>query len=266
MAIFSSIFIGLYGAVIVYQERSFQRGLAYVIAMVSEFDGYTNDWLYLHEGSFIPKPRYQKRTSPYFDTCNHTTGGRDISSVIKVAPPVLVENMSPSRSVGATINEVKIVQVWGNMMRLKELRGKELLDANLITVADLYDWLNAKDSEEGAVIGIGLPSYSLHYMIVNSIRAGSAGIVILDDLEINDLNRPQDKLVDWFHQPAMVLKEQIRGIEENQSKYLEKFLLFAGNRKRMEAWDNGSMIPQNAVKAAQLEGIARRYGLNMLFV
>lgn len=149
-------------------------------------------------------------------------------------------------------------------MRSKELRGKELLDAKLITVADLYDWLNAKNIEEGVVIGIGLPSYSFYYMIANSIRAGSAGIIILDDLEINDLNRPQDKLVDWFHQPVMVLKEQIRGIEEKELKYLEKYLLFGGNRKRMETWDNGSMIPQNAVKAAQLEGIARRYGLNML--
>lgn len=36
------------------------------------------------------------------------------------------------------------MQVWDNMMRFKELLGKELLDANLITVADLYDWLNAK--------------------------------------------------------------------------------------------------------------------------
>ncbi|KAK1383294.1 Cyclin-dependent kinase inhibitor 1-like [Heracleum sosnowskyi] len=254
-AILSSIFIGLYGTVIVYQERSFQRGLAYIIAMVSEFDEYTNDWLYLREGSIIPKPRYRKRTSPYSDPSNHTIS---IGSVIKEAPPVLMENMSPFRSVGETINEVKMVQVWGNIMRSKELRGKELLDANLITVADLYDWLNAKNSEEGAIIGIGLPSYCFYYMIVNSIRAGSAGIMILDDLVVNDQNRPQDKLVDWFYQPVMVLKEQIRGIEENELKYLEKYLLFGADPNRMMAWDNGSSIPQDAVKVAQLGGIARR--------
>lgn len=81
MAIFTSIFIGLYGSIIVYQvmdkgftsvfilqllfiyqsiiismqERSFRRGIAYVIAMVAEFDEYTNDWLYLREGSILPK-------------------------------------------------------------------------------------------------------------------------------------------------------------------------------------------------------------------
>lgn len=94
LAIVSSIFIGLYGSVVVYQvlcvvtlswfilyayemccccsiclcwnlityefyfliqERSFKRGVAFVVAMVSEFDEYTNDWLYLREGSILPK-------------------------------------------------------------------------------------------------------------------------------------------------------------------------------------------------------------------
>ncbi|KAF5463808.1 hypothetical protein F2P56_013940 [Juglans regia] len=54
LAVFSSFFIGLYASVIVYQERSFRRGVAYVIAMVAEFDEYTNDWLYLREGTILP--------------------------------------------------------------------------------------------------------------------------------------------------------------------------------------------------------------------
>jgi hypothetical protein len=37
------------------QERSFQRGVSYVVAMVAEFDEYTNDWLYLREGTVLPK-------------------------------------------------------------------------------------------------------------------------------------------------------------------------------------------------------------------
>ncbi|KAF2295211.1 hypothetical protein GH714_032152 [Hevea brasiliensis] len=68
ITIFSSIFVGLYASVIVYQERSFRRGIAYVIAMVAEFDEYTNDGLYLREGSCLPKitlvtarPRYRKK-------------------------------------------------------------------------------------------------------------------------------------------------------------------------------------------------------------
>lgn len=55
LAIVSSIFIGLYRSIIVYQENSFKKGVAYVIAVVAEFDEYTNDWLYLREGSILPK-------------------------------------------------------------------------------------------------------------------------------------------------------------------------------------------------------------------
>ncbi|KAH7282972.1 hypothetical protein KP509_35G054600 [Ceratopteris richardii] len=53
-AILSSIFIGSYAAVIVYQESSIQNGLAYIVAAVAEFDEYTNDLLYLQEGSWLP--------------------------------------------------------------------------------------------------------------------------------------------------------------------------------------------------------------------
>lgn len=37
------------------QENSFRRGVSYVVAMVAEFDEYTNDWLYLREGTILPK-------------------------------------------------------------------------------------------------------------------------------------------------------------------------------------------------------------------
>jgi hypothetical protein len=37
------------------QEKSFRRGVSYVVTMVAEFDEYTNDWLYLREGTILPK-------------------------------------------------------------------------------------------------------------------------------------------------------------------------------------------------------------------
>lgn len=40
------------------QEKSFRRGVSYVVAMVAEFDEYTNDWLYLREGTILPKYYY----------------------------------------------------------------------------------------------------------------------------------------------------------------------------------------------------------------
>ncbi|XP_019162009.1 PREDICTED: uncharacterized protein LOC109158577 [Ipomoea nil] len=116
MAIFSSFFIGVYGAVVVYQERSFRRGVAYVIAMVAEFDEYTNDWLYLREGSVLPKPKYRKKKvseQTKFSTMrrNRSIQGK-LNAVFSEAPAMLVPSLTASRSIREAIQEVKMVQVF----------------------------------------------------------------------------------------------------------------------------------------------------------
>ncbi|CAL0312802.1 unnamed protein product [Lupinus luteus] len=255
MAIFSSIFVGLYASIIVYQERSFRRGLAYVIAMVAEFDEYTNDWLYLREGTFFPKPQYRKKKVSQSSVKGNSVAGS------RVDPPVMfITGLAPSRSVRETIHEVKMVQIWGNMMKICEIRGKELLDANVLTHDDLCEWLRGKNSNEAAIISVGLPCYSLLQTLLFSIKANSSGLLLLEDFEITYFNRPKDKLLDWFFNPVMVLKEQIRAInlEEGEVRYLEKVVLFGSNKQRLEAWDNGSFVLPEGLKAAQIEGICRR--------
>ncbi|KAJ8546149.1 hypothetical protein K7X08_018732 [Anisodus acutangulus] len=231
MAIFSSFFIGLYGAVIVYQERSFQRGVAFVVAMVVEFDEYTNDWLYLREGSILPKPHYRKNRGSSLSAHSVKRNGsvqNRLNSIFAEAPAMLVPSLTSSRSVREAIQEVKMVQVWQNMMRSCELRGKELLDAKVTTLGDLDDWLKAKHGLDVAVINVGLP--------------------------------PQDRLLDWFFQPVMVLKEQIRvlSLEESEMRFLEKVVLLESNSERFKSWENGSMAPQDSLRAAQIGGISRR--------
>ncbi|KAK3015772.1 LOW QUALITY PROTEIN: hypothetical protein RJ639_005427 [Escallonia herrerae] len=263
MAVFSSFFIGLYSSVVVYQERSLRHGVAFVIAMVAEFDEYTNDWLYLREGSILPKPQYRKKkvsdSSEFSVGRNHSVEG-SVSSVLREGPTRIMPSLTSSRSVREAIREVKMVQVWENMMRACELRGKELLDSNIITSADLNDWLKAKNRDEASIIGVGLPCYSFFQNLLFSIKAGSDGLLLLDNLEITYLNRPQGKLMDWFFQPIMVLKEQIKVIqlEESETKFLEKVILFGSNTQRMGAWHNGSLTPQDTIRAAQMEGIIRR--------
>ncbi|PHT56914.1 hypothetical protein CQW23_05400 [Capsicum baccatum] len=263
MAVFSSFFIGLYGAVIVYQERSFQRGVAFVVAMVAEFDEYTNDWLYLREGSILPKPHYRNKkgssTSEYSVKRNGSVQGR-LNSIFAEAPAMLVPSLTSSRSVREAIQEVKMVQVWQNMMKACEIRGKELLDAKVIIPSDLDDWLKAKHGLDVAVVNAGLPCYTFLQIIFYSIKAGSDGLFLLEDLEITHLNRPQDRLLDWFFQPVLVLKEQIRvlNLEEGEMRFLEKVVLFGSNSDRFKAWENGSVVPQDSLRTAQIEGISRR--------
>ncbi|KAL7603415.1 hypothetical protein Lser_V15G20176 [Lactuca serriola] len=267
LAIVSSIFIGLYGSAVVYQERSFKRGVAYVIAMVAEFDEYTNDWLYLREGSVFPKPKYRKkRVLPHSTEVSISVGGSRSSDGKQnggpmQAPPIMtMPTLSSSRSVREAIREVKMVQVWENLMRVCEMSGKELLDANVISPNELYDWLNPKKGNPCPIIGTGLPCYAFFQNLLRSIKHGSEGLVLLDGLEITHLNRPQDRVLDWFFHPIMVLKEQIRVLQltEGEIRYLEKIILFGTDPKRMESWDNGSFEPEDAVRVAQIQGISRR--------
>ncbi|XVF15572.1 hypothetical protein REPUB_Repub09cG0165900 [Reevesia pubescens] len=258
-AIFSSFFIGLYGSIIVYQERSFRRGVAYVIAMIAEFDEYTNDWLYLREGTIFPRPRYRKKIGPEPEYSVGRLGGR-FSSTSGEAPAMLMPSLVHSVSVREAIQEVKMVQIWTNIMTSCEISGKELLDGDIITPIDLCEWLKAKSGNEATIIGVGFPSYCFLKTLLNSIGSGSNGLLLLDGVEINHLNRPKDKLLDWFFNPIMVLKEQIRVIKlgDNEVRLLEKLVLFGSNTGRMDAWDNGSSVPQDSLRSAQIEGISRR--------
>lgn len=146
------------------------------------------------------------------------------------------------------------------MMKSCEIRGKELLDAKVITPNDLDDWLKGKHGVDVAVINVGLACYTFLQIIFYSIKAGSDGLFLLEDLEITQLNRPQDRLLDWFFQPVMVLKEQIRvlSLEDGEMRFLEKVVLFESNSERFKAWENGSVAPQESLRAAQIEGISRR--------
>ncbi|GAB4846994.1 hypothetical protein Ancab_026006 [Ancistrocladus abbreviatus] len=261
LAIFSSFFVAMYGSVIAYQERSFRRGIAFVIAMVAEFDEYTNDLLYLREGTILPKPRYSRKTISNSSELqeNHPHSGR-FSSVPIQAASIFMPGLAPSRSVRETIQEVKMVQVWENLMRSCEARGKELLDANVITIADMGEWLKVKGDNEAAIIGVGLPSYACLYTLLRSIKTGTNGLLLLDDVVITHENRPQDRLLDWFFQPLMLLKEHIRALKlsEDEICYVQKVVLFGSNIQRMEAWQNGGCLPQDPLRAAQVQGICRR--------
>ncbi|KAH9623604.1 hypothetical protein KSS87_005763 [Heliosperma pusillum] len=262
LAIFTSVVVGLYGSVVVYQEKSFKRGLAYIIAQVAEFDEYTNDWLYLREGTLLPKPRYRKKS---VQSSESTVGanrvrGEKSDSVAPEGPSLIIPNIGHSRSVRETIQDVKMVQVWGHMMQTCESRARELIDANVITSNDLCEWLKAKQSHDSPIVGVGLPSYSFLQTLVRSNQVGTNGVILFDDVIVTHENRPQDRLFDWFFQPVLVLKEQIKmlKLDDGELRYLEKVVLFGSNLQRLEAWENGCVVPKDPLRAAQIQGISRR--------
>ncbi|XP_047064217.1 uncharacterized membrane protein At3g27390-like [Lolium rigidum] len=263
LAVVSSIFVGLYGAVIVYQEKSFRRGVSYVVTMVAEFDEYTNDWLYLREGTILPKPSYRKRkasdSAEFSVRPSASVRGGDYPSTSSEAPAMLVPTLVPARSVREAIQEVKMVQIWANMMKSCEMRGRDLLNLNVITAVDLTEWLRTSDSGN-ETINLGITSYSMLCNVLQSIKAGSAGLLLDNGVEVDQQNRPQDLLLDWFFHPVLVLKDQIQALKmtEQDLRFLEKLTLFVGNSARAQAWDNGAETPQDPVRTAQIQAISRR--------
>ncbi|KAK8940836.1 hypothetical protein KSP39_PZI009983 [Platanthera zijinensis] len=262
LAIISSIFVGLYGSVVVFQERSFKRGISYVVAIVAKFDEYTNDWLYLREGSFLPRPHYRKRKTSHSSSelsVGTSNGKVKGGSGPLEAPAMFMSSLAPSRSVREVIQEVKMVQIWEELMKCSEMRGRELIDANIITSVQLSEWLKIKESNQD-MVGLGLPSYALLHSVLSSVNAGSIGLLLSSNIELTHQNRPQDRLLDWFFQPVMIIKEQIRvlGLKEEDMRFLEKLTLFNGNSLSMQSWENGSEVPDDALRAAQIQAISRR--------
>lgn len=266
LAVVSSIFVGLYGAVIVYQEKSFRRGASYVVTMVAEFDEYTNDWLYLREGTVLPKPSYRKRKSSdsaeFSVRPNVSVRGGEHPSSSSEAPAMLVPTLVPARSVREAIQEVKMVQIWENVMKSCEQRGRDLLNLNVITSVDLTEWLRTKDSGN-ETINLGLPSYDMLCTVLQSIKAGSAGLLLGNGVEVDQQNRPQDLLLDWFFHPVLVLKDQIQVLKmtEQEVRFLEKSTLFVGSSSATasaDVWDNGAETPRDPVRTAQIQAISRR--------
>lgn len=154
-----------------------------------------------------------------------------------------------------------IMKIWESCMRAVEFMGKELLDDNVITGNDLSEYLRTKCTEVD-IVGIGLPSYSLLQSLLDSINEGLDGILLNNGVVLNYRNRPQDRLMDWFFQPIMVLKEQIKVIKmgEGEVRYLEKLTLLGGGNKNniLRDWDNGAVVPQDPLIAAQIQAISRR--------
>lgn len=215
------------------------------------------------ELSFQTRPRYRQKkvhSSSELPVGGNQVAGGKFTSASADAPAMLMPSLAHSRSVREAIQEVKMVQIWVNMMRSCETRGRELLDADVITPTDLKDWLKAKCVNEEAIVGFGLPCYSFLQTLLYSIKAGSGGLLLPDSVEITHLNRPNNKLLDWFFNPIMVLKEQISVLKltEPEVRYLEKVVLFGSTTERMEAWDNGGLLPEDALRAAQIQGISRR--------
>lgn len=255
-AIISSFFLGLYAGVIVHQEDSLQMGLAYIVSVVSLFDEYVNDLLYLREGSCLPRPRYRgnmktsQEKKKLGDDDNNDLGIRREGSLNM---KLISER---SRTLRKAIQQYKPVQVWDWLFKSCEVNGRILLRDGLINIKDIEECIKTGNCKK---LGIKLPAWSILQCLLISAKSDSSGLVISDDLELTRINSPRDKVFEWFIGPLLIIKEQIKKLQldVNEEISLRKLVMECKNEKP-EDWDNSDFPSSDNVRKAQLQAIIRR--------
>lgn len=80
-----------------------------------------------------------------------------------------------------------------------------------------------------------------------------------DGTEITSDNRPKSTMFDWFFEPLMVIKDQIKAenFTEEEENYLCKLVLLIGDSTRLK---NLSTLvpPTDERKRAEIDAFARR--------
>lgn len=96
---------------------------------------------------------------------------------------------------------------------------------------------------------------SFKEIITNAARAWTD-----DGTEVTPTNRPRDRLFEWFFEPLVNLKDQLRlaNLQESEERFLEKIILMGGDTERMGSWQNGGVEPEDAMRKGELLAIARR--------
>ncbi|KAM0940803.1 putative membrane protein [Dioscorea sansibarensis] len=246
----SSLFIGGYAAVVMYEESSIQKGLAYVVASLSIFDEYSNDVLDMPAGSYFPRPRYRKQESLYSGTLSRPTS---FNKEKQDAKKPLAKTMSLKNKV----LEFKPIKLLELLLIECKRHGEALIADGIITAKDIEESKSNKDGSR--IIAIGLPAYCILQALLRSVKANSDGLLLSDKTELTLDNKPKDTFFDWFLEPLLILKDQIKSVDllEEEENYLCKLVLLVGDPKRVGDIDVG-MILQNKRRQAEISAFARR--------
>ncbi|KAJ0230106.1 putative membrane protein [Hirschfeldia incana] len=242
----SSIFLGAYAGVVSYQESSFYYGLCFVVASVSIYDEYSTDILDMNEGSCFPRPKYRKKEA------EPTAFSGPIGSV---------KNMASTRvgSVRVPMIDVKPLDLLDGLFVECRKFGDVLASKGLIISKDIEE---ARSSNGSQVISVGLPAYAFLYEILRSVKANTSGLLLSDGVtELTTKNRPKDAFFDWFLNPFLILKEQMKAtnLTDEEEEYLGRLVLLYGDSERLKNSYSDSSSPLfTERKRAELDAFARR--------
>ncbi|KAK9924290.1 hypothetical protein M0R45_032670 [Rubus argutus] len=252
----SSFFLGLYSGAIVYQEDSFRLGLAFIVSVVSLYDEYVNDLLYLRVGSCFPRPIYRRNMSSCLERKssgdndkNDSNNCREVSYRSKLVS-------QQSRIWKQALHQYKEMQVWGWLFKSCEINGRILLRDGLIDVKDVEECILKGNCKK---LGIKLPAWTILQCLLASAKSGSSGLVISDDVELTRTNGPRGNVFDWFIGPLLVMKDQIKNLQLDENEEMSlRYLFMKCKNETPEEWDNTEFPSGDHVRRAQLQALFRR--------
>lgn len=78
--------------------------------------------------------------------------------------------------------------------------------------------------------------------------------------ELTSTNRPKDVFFDWFLNPLLIIKDQIKAenLSATEEGYFGKLVLLSGDPVRLKSTYMGPP-PESERKRAELDALARRY-------
>eukprot|EP00268_Persea_americana_P037171 TRINITY_DN36807_c1_g1_i7.p1 TRINITY_DN36807_c1_g1~~TRINITY_DN36807_c1_g1_i7.p1 ORF type:complete len:431 (-),score=31.47 TRINITY_DN36807_c1_g1_i7:875-2167(-) len=172
--IISSFPLGCYAAAVAYQESSAKRGLFYIVSIISMFDEYTNDFLYLREGSCFPRPRYRNMAVAPNSLGVPTKQLWEQSESVRA-------KRSPMKTPSMKMQDLKAMVIWQNFFQSCEQIGKELIRLGAIGISDLEEWQYSKNK----IVNIGIPAYAFLLCFIRSIKSGSSGFLMRMTYELH---------------------------------------------------------------------------------
>ncbi|KAJ4761927.1 transmembrane protein [Rhynchospora pubera] len=243
----SSIPLGAYGAVVAYQESSVRLGINYVLSSVSIFDEYTNDVLDMPEGSCFPRFQYRKKEPTPSNSFSRPASFQRQET----------KNFPRATSFKNSMQDLNPFKLLDNLFSECRRHGELLVAEGCITREDIEE---AKLGKVGqGVLSVGLPAYVILKALLRSAKADVSGIILHDGSEITSDNRPKQKILDWFFDPLMVIKDQLKAenFSEEEESYLCKLVLLLGDSERVKNLTS-QVPPLNERKRAEINAFARR--------
>ncbi|KAL2976416.1 hypothetical protein AAZX31_13G007300 [Glycine max] len=241
-----SFFMALYSGVV---EDSVKMGFIYIVSVVSLFDEYVSDLLYLREGSCFPRPIYRRNMSHAVEGKNLGGGDNDLKNR-RDGSQNSKHSIQQSRSMKWGIQQCRPVQSC-------EVNGRILLRGGLISVGEVEECILKGNCKK---LSIKLPAWSLLQCLLTSAKSNSDGSVISYDVVLTRTNGPKDRVFEWFIGPLLIMKEQLKNLElEGTEETCLKELVMKCKNEVLEESDSTGFPSDNTVRRAQLQAIIRSF-------